>query len=283
MWRALATGTKRRWRSGLAAFLQVLGAVWLLSEVALKTEPSFDTWLTGHRNLYLIVAVALSAVGYLFATYEPRSVSFTIPTTNTELTFKFANLFDEKADWLIGANEFFDSRIGDLVSKRSLHGQLICDHYGGDEQRFRRDVDNSLAGEPSELVERQSGEQRRFAIGTTAVLDRGENRTFLVALSRTDLRTNKANSSIPELWSCLVGSLRVVHERGNGRPLCLPLMGNGSSNINLPPQHLLRLLTLAIVESARSFQLPQSVTVALSEDCFSALDLREIRRDWRAF
>lgn len=281
LWKSISIGAARRWREGLGSALAVLGALWLLTEVGTRISSDLDTWLDYHGSAFLFAALTASAAGFFLRTYERRWVQFDIPTTSTRLTLKFGNLLDEDADWIIGVNDFFDSRIGDLVSKGSLHGQFICNHLGGDEAKFRGQVSAALEDCASTAVTRAQGETSRYEVGTTAVLDRADKHTYLVAISRTDPTTHKAQSSIPELWAAIRCALQRVHERGNGQPLALPLLGNGRSSINLPPQHLLRLVTLAIVDFARTAQLPTSVSLVLHEDCFAALDLAEIRRDWR--
>ncbi|WP_344696434.1 macro domain-containing protein [Sphingomonas rosea] len=258
----------------------MLGAIWLLTEVGTRSSAGLDHWLDEHGTPYLGFAIFCALVGFLWAIYEPRKVAFDIPLTSTRLTLKYGNLFKEDADWLIGVNEFFDSRIGDVVAKGSIHGQVICDYFGGDEAKFRTQVTPALQPFTGTTIPRTVGETTRYEIGTTAVLDRGDKHIYLVALSRTDVSTNKAQSSIPELWTALSAALCKVHERGNGQPLALPLLGNGRASINLPPQHLLRLVVLAIVDYAKTAQLPNSVSILLHEDCFSVLDLTEIRRDW---
>lgn len=282
VWKSLYVGARRRWKGGVASALATLGGIWLITEVTTEVINPLDSWLSNHGSLYLSVASICAAVGFLVAIYEPRRVSFCIPTTHTHLTLKFGDLYLEDADWIVGVNEFFDSRLGDLVSATSVHGQLIQGHFGGNEASFRDAVDRVLRHESGSMVQRAMGENIAYELGTTAVLERGNKHIYLVAIASTDLTTNKASSNISVLWNALGKVLRKVHERGNGQPLAMPLIGNGRSSINLPPQHLMRLVTLAIVDVARSVHLPQSVTLVLAEDCFSAIDLREIRRDWRS-
>jgi D-hexose-6-phosphate mutarotase len=104
-----------------------------------------------------------------------------------------------------------------------------------------------------------------------------------MAMARTDHASYKAFSDPAMLWSALQGGLKAVHASGGGAPLALPLFGNGQAGINLTPQHLLRLLTLALVDFGRNSntQLPKKVTVTLHDRCFEELDIREIARDWK--
>jgi hypothetical protein len=100
-------------------------------------------------------------------------------------------------------------------------------------------------------------------------------------MAKTDMHTLKASATVPMLWDALQAALRSVYNSGNGEPLALPLIGNAQASINIEPQHLLRLITLCLVEFGRSTQLPKQITIALPEKCFEELDIREIARDWK--
>lgn len=83
------------------------------------------------------------------------------------------------------------------------------------------------------------------------------------------------------LWDALRGAFAAVKDYGNGEPIAMPLIGNGLSSVNVEPQHLLRLITLALVDFGRKEGLPKQVMIVVPEGCFEQLDIREIRRDWK--
>ena len=277
---SVLTGLKRRWKRAGTAFLSVLGSVWLVTEVLTRVSHDTNQWLDNHGTSYLVFAIASATIGFLIAAYEARAVAFTIPNTDTTLTLKFSSIFDEAADWIIGVNEFFDSTLGNIVSANSLHGQIIAKLYNGNEANFRRDVDAALAGQQSEPVQRAEGQTARFPLGTTAVIARGPHKIFLVAISKTDLATHRSSSTVPILWDALSDAFKEVDSRGNGDPLAMPLIGNGRASLNIPPQHLLRIITLKLTELGKQYDLPRRITINLSDDCFEHLDLVEIKRGW---
>lgn len=277
---SVLTGLKRRWKRAGTAFLSVLGSVWLVTEVLTRVSHDTNQWLDNHGTSYLVFAIASATIGFLIAAYEARAVAFTIPNTDTTLTLKFSSIFDEAADWIIGVNEFFDSTLGNIVSANSLHGQIIAKLYKGNEANFRRDVDAALAGQQSEPVQRAEGQTARFPLGTTAVIARGPHKIFLVAISKTDLATHRSSSTVPILWDALSDAFKEVDSRGNGDPLAMPLIGNGRASLNIPPQHLLRIITLKLTELGKQYDLPRRITINLSDDCFEHLDLVEIKRGW---
>lgn len=181
---------------------------------------------------------------------------------------------------LIGVNEFFDGQLGQVIAKTSVHGQFITNVFNGDETKFRAAVTAALTGVTSTPTDRSMKPSEAYAIGTTAVLANGPHKSFLVAMSHTDYLTHEASSTVPLMWDAMMGALQSVHNHGNGEPLAMPLIGNGLSSVNVEPQHLLRLIVLALVDFGRKVGLPKQVTIVVPDACFEQLDIREIRRDW---
>jgi hypothetical protein len=258
----------------------VLGTLWLLTEIITRVSKDTNTWLSDHGAAYLVAAGLLALIGFVSAIYEPRQVSFTIPNTGTTLTLKFSDIFEEVSDWIVGVNEFFDSTLGDIVAASSLHGQVISQVYSGNAQSFRDDVDHALAGYTGTTEARAKGHPVRYPLGTIAIIKRGPHKVYLVAITKTDVVTYRAYSNVPILWDALGEALAAVDRVGNGAPLAMPLVGNGRASLNIPPQHLLRLIALRIVDSSKSYDLPRKLTINLSDDCFEHLDIVEIKRGW---
>lgn len=273
-------GIRRRWKVGIARALSGVGALSLLTGVAAKASTDAATWLASHGSWYAAIAAIAAVIWFVAYTYERRSVSFAVPTTNSRIDIRFGDILAERSDWLIGVNEFFDHEIGHIVSKDSLHGKVIETVFNGEAARFRLEVDKSIKHLPATPTDRPVKPDRKYPIGTTAVIPNGQHRVFLVAMSRTDMATHKASSTVPMLWDALNGALLSVKNYGNGATLSLPLIGNGRSSVNVEPQHLLRLIVLALVDFGRRSGLPDQVNVIVPEGCFKQLDIREIERDW---
>lgn len=226
--------------------------------------------------------MTIAGLAFLGFVYEPRCARIRVPTTDTDIIIKYGDLFEEPDHLLIAVNEFFDGSLGQRVAPQSVHGQFIQRFFQSDEMQFRAAVDRALSGKRGRQSRRVPPPDVSYPYGTTAVLDLGGRKAFLFVLSRTDISTAKASTDIPGFWAALSGALEAAHHFGNGRPIALPLVGNGLSGLNLPPQHLLRILMLCMVYYARAKSLPKHVTLVLPKQCFEHLDLREIERDWRS-
>ena len=282
LFKSFQVGFRRRWKSAFVHAFGVVGVIWTVAEITTRSSNEADAWLDAHGALFLWIASLIFAIRYLAHVYEVRSVSFYVPTTDSQIAIRFGDIFDAQTDLLVGVNEFFDSSVGQIVAPRSVHGQVIDKLFGKNEARFRQEVDSALAQFPSTQTPRTVEPKIKYPIGTTPFVMNGPRRVFLMAMTHTDLATHKATSSVPMLWSAMMGALQAIADHGNGDPLTMPLVGNGQSSVNIEPQHLLRLIALALVDFGRRVALPKRVTIVVPEDCFAVLDLREIRRDWSA-
>lgn len=280
--KSLKVGLARRWIAGIAKAFSLAGGIWLATSIATKISPTFDAALIQNGSWYATFVVVVCLIRFVFHIYEVRSVSFMVPTTDSTISIRFGDLLAERTDWLIGVGEFFDSAVGHVVSKDSLHGKVMENVFNGDAQRFRKAVDLALESFTGVFTQRAFEPKFKYDIGTTVVLENGPHKIYLVAMSHVHLQTAKASSTVPLLWEALRGALTSVTNFGNGAPLSLPLIGNGRSSVNIEPQHLLRLIVLALVDFGRKNSLPKSVNVIVPEGCFEMLDIREIKRDWES-
>ncbi len=89
---------------------------------------------------------------------------------DTTINVEFGDLFEAEGGKAVAVNEFFDSRLGEPVARRSLHGQLIERKFQDDSERFDKLVAEELRNKPFEEVERTGGNNKRYEIGTTAVI-----------------------------------------------------------------------------------------------------------------
>lgn len=277
---SLKVGIRRRWRQGIAGALSVIGGLWLLTEVLTRASTKVSASLDQYGAEFLAGVGTAAVIRFLFLCYEAREVSFYLPTKHVKITLKFGDLFVEDAHWLVGVNEFFDSILGDVISPKSVHGQIITNTYNGDQQSFRTDVDGGLASYTAEVVERAVGQTQRYPLGTTVALSRGPFKLFLVAFTRTDPQTHRSISNVPILWDALDQAFQKIDSVGNGAPLAMPLIGNGRASMHVPPQHLLRLIMLKIAQAAQTRDFSRHITINLADDCFEHLDLVDIKRGW---
>ena len=199
----------------------------------------------------------------------------------TRITIQFGNLFDQDGVKAIAVNNFFDSIVDDdLVSRRSLHGEVIERYWRGNSVQWQKDIYDDLGDRKCEKIARAKGNSRRYPIGTTArATARGEEFLF-VALGETNPDNNVANATAATLISSVRELLVRAREVGANRPLNLPLMGSGLSRVGGTNAVLVNLILTAIFEETKSNKVTDSIVLVLPVDERSEIDLGETKRSW---
>jgi hypothetical protein len=77
------------------------------------------------------------------------------------------------------------------------------------------------------------------------------------------------------------GLWATVRNQAQGETVALPLMGSGQAQIGLPPQQLLQLIIMTIVEASRETKITSEIDIILPRDYMDKIDLDAIDRHWR--
>lgn len=249
------------------------GALWTIVE-------SWSAFLEPYKPTGLKAYAIFTAISLAFGAWRAwpaRRIELHLPGTDSTLVVEFGDIFKQQGCVAIQVNEFFDSHLGDHVSPNSLHGKFIRDVLGGQSASFDSLVQGALASVPHEIVSRQSGNPRRYKIGTTASIDVNANRYLLFAFARTDTETLKANATVHEVWDALSGLWEVARIRSNGNTIYVPLIGAGLSGVGLPERQLLDLLILSYVYHARKSKIAKRVIIVLHESLKPKIDLKSVK------
>lgn len=267
---------KHPWKA-FVYFFASFSVLWTLIEGLTHFIPSLQ--LRGIPCLSVVIVIGLGYAAHKIR--RPSSVSFNISHTNTKLEIKFSDIFVEDGVRAIAVNEFFDSEIGLPVSEKSLHGIFISKCFGGHRESFDKMVTDELAHVAFETKQRSQGKDKKYPIGTTAVVSVNTDRYICFALCRTDLATCKAEADVPMLWRALEGLYSKARNSLGGAPLVLPLVGGGLSGIGLPARDLLDLIVLSVITESKHKQVTTLIKIVLTSDRFEEIDLAEAKRYWR--
>ena len=199
--------------------------------------------------------------------------------TNTKINIYFGDIFKENHCIAIGVNEYFDSILGKPVSDKSLHGILIRNTLGGKKKIFDDAVNKTLKNEHYEVTQRAEGNKNKYKIGTTAILEFGNNKFFLFALTRTDY--NFMAYTTPSLMlEALTGLWDKVRNECNGYPISVPLIGTGLGKSGLPPMQIIELILISILYETKKNQITDQINIVLHESVHNDVDLKTILNYW---
>ena len=260
----------------LQGVFEALGVLWTLLRIAERFSPVAAQKVTWQ-------GIVLPAFAWAIYRAWPRQrIAIPIPGSDSSCEIKFGNIFDGPGVVVIPVNEYFDGELGELVSPKSLHGKFIENMLGGQSETFYSLISKplrSVSPRPVD-VERPSGRQKRYEIGTFAKVDINGKRYLLVALSHTDLQTLKANATVRDLWTCLEGVWLGARNHSGGEPVKVPLIGSGLSGVGLPPRKLIDITLTSLLCCTKERKVADQVTLVLPERWKYNLDLDEIERHW---
>lgn len=268
--------TRRPGRTVVEAFA-ALGAMWSLVEMhAHFFQESAIRGLCAFGSMVLV-----SIVWAIYRVRVLSTVVLPVPQSNTRIEVVFGDLFAQDGLRVVAVNDFFDSKLGRPVSEMSLHGVLLKKVLGGHPDAFDRQVDAQLSNEPFVTVTRAEGKDRRFEIGSTALVQANNADYLLFALSRTDSATCKASCDVAMLWDALDRMWQRARVESHGKPIVLPLVGSGLAGVGLPPRELLYLIMLSAVVATRRNHIAACIRVVLHSDQSENIDLRGVELYWR--
>ena len=260
-----------------------MGALWLPIE-AYEGLSNTDANLPyyGFVVLSVIVGVALFFLdGYFLTGFLKSRVSITSSGFDTKIAITFGDLFAQDGWKAIGVNDFFDSIVdGDLVSPKTLHGQVINTYWPEDREGWQRQINTSQTTEPLEKVSRAKGNERRFPIGTTAIATSGDQKMLFVALGKTDKTSNVTTASAESLIRAVRGLLQKARAVCANEPLYIPLMGSGLGRVGIKNAILVDLILAAIFEETKQSKITGLITIVLPVDKKSEINLANFSRDW---
>lgn len=244
--------------------------------------PAFEPNYTIRQGIYILFGLCLlSAVIASYQAADRTNLKLDLTPIDTAIEISFGDLFQATGAKVVAVNEYFDSELGPRVARSSLHGQVIQRYFEGQSSEFETAVDRSLDTEGAEDVSRPGNRTKSYPIGTTAVVESSEQKFFLPALTKTDPQTNKARCNLSMFTKAMSGLWETVRNQAQGEPVTIPLLGSGQAQVGLPPQQLLQLIVMTIVEASRTTKITGKINIVLPHDCIDKIDLAAIDQHWR--
>lgn len=275
MWR-LSYALRQDRRRVLASLLATVGVLWTLVEVGSYFLDFEDL----RRPPFLLLFLALGMFIAVIIGTRPREIRLTIPSSDTRLEIRVADIFGVAGCKVVPVNEFFDSSLGDQVSPLSLHGQFLQTIPSAYTDAFRASLAESLSSLTGELVTRHGAPATKFPIGTTVAFDVGQDRYILLALSHTSPTTDEASATIHDLWRALSTLWDAARSLAGGRDVVIPLIGGGLSKVGLPEAVLLDVIITSLLVATKERKIAARVILTLTDSHLSTIDLSRTQRRW---
>lgn len=195
-----------------------------------------------------------------------------------EIEVKYANLFELDTNLVIGTNNFFDTALGEVISKNSIQGQFEQKYYNNDIDELNADISNALKKKQIFAIFEDSkrlGKKKKFPIGSTITLNKCNKNIFLCAYSTMNDRAVASCNikdftiSLNELWN----EIRAVNQC---EPFAMAVLGSGLARLSANNSELLYLILSNFIAASREKIITKKLTIVLNKDERNKYDLTTI-------
>lgn len=203
----------------ISTLLSILG-------ISLGDLKTLNIW----TRVCIVIAVFLIAyiityvvIGKIFK----NSITFTI--RQTPVTIECGNIFDASELRVIGCDTHFDTRVDDVViSKKSLHGQLVLEHGNKDEIARIVEAEAKKRG----LLKNSDG-LYEFPLGTVICYNSSvDNHTYLLLAMLKLNEQFEAHTNMVEFEQMLMRMWKEIGRVYASRNIVIPLLGTGISRFD---------------------------------------------------
>lgn len=227
------TSLSRQMRDSITVSITVVG---LISTILSVLGISLGDW--GNSNVWMRIGVVFvafvaicSSVYFAIGRIFKDSVRFTI--RQTSIYISCGDIFDASGWKIIGCDTHFDTRVDDIIiSKKSLHGQLVLNH--GKKEEIEAAVEN----EAKRLgLQKNNDGLYNFPLGTVIRYDSSvDNQTYLM-LAMTELNTQyEAHTNMAKFELMLMKMWSEIDRVYASNDIALPVLGTGISRFDDGPK-----------------------------------------------
>lgn len=211
-------------------------AVGMISTVLSILGISLGNWIGSCVWIGIGVVLLASLVIYLLAYFIiggifRKSINLTI--RQTPVSISCGDIFESSGWRVIGCDTHFDTRVDDtVISKKSLHGQLVLAHGKKDEIEAAIDAEAKRLG-----LQKKSDGLYDFPLGTVIRYDSSvDNHTYLM-LAMTELNTQyEAHTNMAVFEHMLMKMWKEIGRVYARYDVVLPVLGTGISRFDDGPK-----------------------------------------------
>jgi len=236
----------------------------------------FTTLIDGYEIVFFMVYVLLNVLIVLKMNQKLEEVTLTISPKVT-IDISYNNIFSQEGIIVIPVNEYFDTVVDDkIISSNTLHGKFIQFFFKKNLDCLDKQIEASLSSKEHKIDDtRIDGKNKKYPLGTVAIIKEKKKIFFLVSLTRFN-KNHRAQISKIEYQIVLVKLMKFIEEFSQGYKVNVPLLGGGHSGLNLEKQKLLEYL-LTSINFEEKLTLKNGLHIVLSDRNKDSVDLNEIK------
>lgn len=233
-------------------------------------------------KIQIIVSIFILFIGIVYAWFQMRpSKSIQIPIHDSfSLQVEFGDLFEKKGVVVISVNEYFDSIVDNkIIATDTIHGKFIERLFKGRISELDKKIEEALNNVKAEDVpNRAVGKQKRYPLGTCAVITEGENTYILVALTEFDAN-NHTFIPLSEYGAIIQKIISIAATVANSRPVYMPLLGSGQGGIQKSAQKILSYM-ISQIEFCPNVSIHKGLYIVVHNSGNKSVNLDNIKSAW---
>lgn len=232
----------------------------LLSPITLFFPKGLDFGWAGY---FTLIGVSIfCAVGEC---RPKRSISRKVSSPDSVVEIKVGDIFDEEGHLVIGANDVFDTELGEIMKPSSVQGQFLIKFYNGEHEKLDAEIEEAL--KPlnhlrEEATDKVRGKTGRYPIGTALALGTEEKRYFLTAYGHmnNDMTVKSCSDDVQHSLNKLWNEIRL---KGHGRNVAIPIIASDLARTGLPRMSLARLIINSFINASKEKFITKKLTLMI--------------------
>ena len=274
IWKLYNNLSKRKKTSIYGSFMLIGAISTLMSVIGISlSDLTKDIWL----SLLIVVAafVLIAFIVYIAIEYIFRE-SMSLVVRNTDVSISCGNIFECDAWRVIGCDTCFNTRVDDIViSRKSLHGQLIIDHGNVVE------IKSAIEREAQKLkLNVDSNGQYNFPLGTIIRYDSSVDKHTYLMLAMTELNEKyESHTNMAKFETMLMKMWAEISRVYASHDVVLPVLGTGISRFDDGPKDkgsLLRCMLCTLNSSGVTFNSKVKVVIFGNADDIQLYEYRDM-------
>lgn len=259
--------------------LATLGILWTLIELSSKFSKTFNENIDNNIYVFLII-LSVSVIVGIISTFPKYKIVHKWPASDTQLTIKVGDIFDENTNIAIASSNYFDTQYG-IASNISLKSQFINRFYHRNLAHVDELINNSLKEQGIEGIfdtKKPQGKQHKFEIGTIAILPKQDRKAFLIVFNEIEIVNNdkiiktepeKINRALYCLWN-------KYKNYGKKQPLSVPVFGSGLSGTTFSYKLLIQQIVFSYTIYSKNSKISNNLSIIVKEENYSPNLFKEL-------
>ena len=267
--------TWRFWRHFLIQTFACGGFISAAIQFLIIVLPNVVPDFQGAAPISIITAISL--LFGLIASW-PRPIEMEYSAPKTKIRIIKGDLLDQNGHLVVGICDTFDTEPPNIISRGSLLGQAIDKLFGGDAKALDRLLDQALTGKNPVGQIVKDGKNKRYEIGTVAVVRHDPRLVFFLAYCEMNER-NEAFGTVDSVWKALFSLWDAQSAHGNHGPISVPVIGGGQARMSsiLPAQDSIRLIALSFMFASRKHKISDELRIVVRPTDYDRLDRMELQ------